>query len=185
MGLLWVPEEKKTGDFEVKCEGRGLSPRSRDLPVGGVRGAFCSILGLLPRDFMSTPSPTVTTKSVSRYRQMSAGVKIAPTENHCSIPSLLQEVNAQGDCNWPNHLRLTRERQYLQTKTMPDLGGWRPFGGPPAFPEQPPCSRCRRAIPDPPGRTFGGGASTLGGGPDLDTALNDTWKVANRPGLPG
>lgn len=47
---------------------------------------FRSIPDLHPQDTMSTLSPTVTTKSVSRYCKMSPGSKIAPIENHCSRP---------------------------------------------------------------------------------------------------
>lgn len=67
---------------------------------------------------------------------------------------------------------------------MPDLGGCRPFGGAWCSLEQLPLSHRRRAAPDLPGRTLGGGAQ-VGRCQDLDTALNDTWRVASRPGLPG
>lgn len=63
---------------------------------------------------------------------MSPGVKIVPLRTTTPLP--LHKVSAQSGCSRPPHLGLTRERQYVQTETVPDLGGCRPFGGPPVFP---------------------------------------------------
>lgn len=59
-----------------------------------------------------------------------------------------------------------------------------PLGSPWCSLEQLPLSHHRRAALDPPGGTLGGGAQ-VGRCQDLDTAQNDAWRVAGRPGLPG